>query len=95
MQKACTVEEVEYLMDLICREHSIEDEDIDFVVDIYKDMDYADEIEYSNSFKNYKDSLDFYNEQVKESNGEFYVELSMQWTCGGEWDCYSLANNEI
>ena len=81
-------------MDLICREYSIEDEDIDFVVETYKDMDFTDEIEYSNSFKSYKNSLDFYNEQVKKSNGEFYVELSMQWTYGGEWDCYSLADNK-
>ena len=95
MKKPCTVEEVKNLIDLICREYSIEDEDIDFVVETYKDMDYADDIEYSNSFKNYKNSLDFYNEQVKKSNGEFYVELSMQWNYGCEWDCYSLADNKI
>ncbi len=53
-------------------------DEVNFVVTIYKDMELADEIEFSNSFENYSDALDFYNQEIKKANNNYFVELHLE-----------------
>ena len=46
-----------------------------FTVNTYKDMEIADEIEYSNTFKTYKSALKFFNKERKTSKGNYFIEL--------------------
>lgn len=51
-----------------------------FTVNIYKDMEIADEIEYSNTFnsntfKTYKSALKFFNKERKTAKGNYFIEL--------------------
>ena len=46
-----------------------------FTVNTYKDMEIADEIEYSNAFKTYKSALKFFNKERKTAKGNYFIEL--------------------
>lgn len=46
-----------------------------FTVNTYKDMKYASEIEYSNTFKTYKSALKFFNKERKNAKGNYFIEL--------------------
>ena len=46
-----------------------------FIVNTYKDMEYADEIEYSNTFKTYKSALKFFNKERKTAKGKYFIKL--------------------
>ena len=69
-------------------------DELQFVVNIYKDMEYADEIEFSNAFDCYKEALKFYNEQVIKSNGEYFVELILDVDTEDRREELQLAHNE-
>lgn len=49
-----------------------------YVVDTYKDMEFADEIEYSASFDDYDKAIEYFREEVKQANQQRYVSLSME-----------------
>ena len=51
---------------------------INYVVQIYKDMEFADEIETSNSFSSYEEALEFYNEVIEEVGEEQFVTLELE-----------------
>ena len=71
-------------------------DEVNFVVTIYKDMELADEIEFSNSFENYSDALDFYNQEIKKANSNYFVELHLEIEEEGSLkDDILLANNYI
>lgn len=67
--------------------------EVNFVINYYKDMDYADEIEFSNSYNTYKEALKDYEEAVKEADNKYFVELTLETEIDGEWEQTSLANN--
>ena len=46
-----------------------------FIVSIYKDMENADEIEFSNTFKTYKTALKYFNEERKTAKGNYFIDL--------------------
>lgn len=52
--------------------------EVDFIVNIYKDMEMADEIETSDGFGTYKEALEFYKEQRQELNDKVFIELVMR-----------------
>lgn len=71
-------------------------DEVTFVVTTYKDMELAGEIEYANSFNNYSDALDFYNEEIKKANNSYYVSLSLEIEEDGSLkDAPLLADNYI
>lgn len=49
-----------------------------FVINYYKDMEMADEIEFSNSYDNYKEALKDYEEEVVKANKEYFIELVLE-----------------
>ena len=49
-----------------------------YVVQIYKDMELADEVATSNSFGDYEQALRFYNLTVQEVKKEFFVTLELE-----------------
>lgn len=49
-----------------------------YVVQIYKDMEIADEVATSTSFSNYEQALRFYNLTIKEAKKEFFVTLELE-----------------
>ena len=51
---------------------------VTYVVDTYKDMEFADEIEYSASFDNYDEAVEYFRKEVGEANKQRYVSLSME-----------------
>ena len=53
-------------------------DEVNFVVAIYKDMELADEIETADSFENYSEALDFYNEEVKKAENKYFIELTFE-----------------
>ena len=69
-------------------------DEIQFVVNIYKDMEIADEIEFSNAFDHYEDALEYYNEEIKKSNGDYFVELMLEIDTEGRREDLQLAHNE-
>ena len=71
-------------------------DEVNFVVTIYKDMEFADEIETSNSFNNYSDALDFYNKEIKKADNNYYVSLSLEIEEEGSLiDAPVLADNYV
>lgn len=67
--------------------------EVNFVINYYKDMDYADEIEFSNSYSTYAEALEDYEEAIKEANNKYFVELTLETEIDGEWEQVSLAHN--
>lgn len=65
-----------------------------FVVQTYKDMDYTDGIENSNSFNDYNSALEVYNNLVNHSNGSYLVTLALETAIDSEYDCILLADNQ-
>ena len=49
-----------------------------YVINYYKDMEMADEIEYSSSFDDYGKALKEYTEGVQKANKEYFVELMLE-----------------
>lgn len=49
-----------------------------YVVETYKDMELADEVETINSFNDYEQALRFYNLTVQEAKKEFFVTLELE-----------------
>ena len=49
-----------------------------FVVPIYKDMELADEIEYSDSFENFSEALKHYNKEAGKSGSNYYITLGTE-----------------
>ena len=52
--------------------------EVTYTVNTYKDMELANELEYSNSFSTYESALEFYNEETKRANGNYFVEIIME-----------------
>lgn len=72
--------------------------EINYVVAIYKDMEFADETETSNSFENdYQAALKFYNETIKRVGNNQYVSLDfeIEQEFDDKADVYSVENIHI
>lgn len=72
--------------------------EVTYTVNTYKDMELADELEYSNSFGTYKNALKFYNEETKRANGNYFIELivetEVEYEKKTEVHAIQLAHNE-
>ena len=69
-----------------------------FVINYYKDMEMADEIEFSNSYSNYKKALKDYEEEVQKANKEYFIELVLEietkYKEETQYESITLAHNE-
>ena len=71
---------------------------INYVVAIYKNMEFTDDIETSNSFESdFQAALKFYNETIDRVKNNQYVtlELEIEWEFDGKADVYSVENIRI
>ena len=67
---------------------------VNFVVNTYKDMELAEEIEYSSSFYNYGEAVEFYNNEVEKVKKSAYVELVIEIEVDGTlFSANALADN--
>lgn len=46
-----------------------------FTMNVYKDMEFAEEIEYSNSYTDYENAKADYEIEKNKANGSYFVEL--------------------
>ena len=69
-------------------------DELQFIVNIYKDMEMADEIEFSNAFDSYSEALSFYQGQVEKAKGEYFVELMLDIDTDDRREELQLAHNE-
>lgn len=46
-----------------------------FAINVYNDMEFAEEIEYSNSYTNYENAKSDYEIEKNKANGNYFVEL--------------------
>lgn len=47
-----------------------------FTISVYKDMEFAEEIEYSNTYTDYEKAKADYEQEIKTANGNYFVELT-------------------
>ena len=67
--------------------------EVNFVVAIYKDMEFANEIETCDGFDTYESALSFYNEMISMYGIKQYIELNLEIEIDGELEITELANN--
>lgn len=54
--------------------------ELTYVIEIFKDMEYAEEIEYSYSYDNYEEAKEAYNQETEKAKGEYFIRLNLEIT---------------
>ncbi len=68
---------------------------VGFIVNIYKDMELADELEYSSYYIDYKNAKADYEIEKNKSNGNYFVELIAQTEIEYEDDRFETDERQL